>query len=107
MWRPELGDKVDPQLAAHNELMVLLGIITKREVARARTRARTSITIQARNQARHLGARPPYGHRLVDTAPPPNRALARRGVRRQHPDVNPTNGPIVTWIFQQRLAGFT
>ncbi|GAA4991245.1 hypothetical protein GCM10023205_73970 [Yinghuangia aomiensis] len=35
---PELGGAVDPDVAAHDELMVLLDIISKREVVRARVR---------------------------------------------------------------------
>ncbi len=105
MWVPELGGEVDPSLTAHDELMVLLGILSKREVARARMRARTSMTVQARDHGRYLGGRPPYGYRLVDAGPHPNRALGRRGVRLQRLDIDPTNGPVVTWMFQQRLAG--
>ncbi|WTW98291.1 hypothetical protein OG216_35340 [Streptomycetaceae bacterium NBC_01309] len=40
VWLPELGGEVDPETAAHDELMVLLGIISKREVVRARMRPR-------------------------------------------------------------------
>ncbi|UGQ13531.1 recombinase family protein [Yinghuangia sp. ASG 101] len=105
VWLPELGGEVDPSLTAHDELMVLLGILSKREVARARIRARTSMTVQARNQGRYLGGRPPYGYRLVDAGPHPNNADARRGVRLRKLDVDPTTGPVVTWIFAQRLAG--
>ncbi|UGQ13542.1 recombinase family protein [Yinghuangia sp. ASG 101] len=103
VWLPELG--VDPGLISHDELMVLLGILSKREVARARIRARTSMTVQARDQGRYLGGRPPYGYRLVDAGPHPNRAEARRGVRLRKLDVDATTGPVVTWIFTQRLAG--
>ena len=31
---------------------------------------------QARIEGRHLGGRPPYGYRLVDAGPHPNRAKA-------------------------------
>ncbi|MGA4538960.1 recombinase family protein [Uniformispora flossi] len=105
VWLPELGGEVDPEITAHDELMALLGIISKREVVRARMRARTAMTVQARDQGRYLGGRPPYGYRLVDAGPHPNRAWARRGARSQRLDIDPTNGPIVTWMFQQRLAG--
>ncbi|WTW98265.1 recombinase family protein [Streptomycetaceae bacterium NBC_01309] len=105
VWLPELGGEVDPQLAAHDELMVLLGVLAKREVTRARIRARTAMLVQARDQGRYLGGRPPYGYRLVDAGPHPNRALARRGVQLRQMDIDPDTGPIVTWMFQQRLAG--
>ncbi|MGD3107390.1 recombinase family protein [Streptomyces sp. YGL11-2] len=104
VWIPELGGAADPQTAGHEELMVLLGILAKREVARARMRALTSMTVQARDQGRYLGGRPPYGYRLADAGPHPNRGLARRGVRTHRLVPDPTTGPIVTWIFTQRLA---
>ncbi|MGY5118499.1 recombinase family protein [Streptomyces sp. 900105755] len=105
VWVPELGGAVDPQTAGQEELMILLGILSKREIARARIRVRAAMTVQTRDQGRYLGGRPPYGYRLVDAGPHPNRALARRGVRMQRLDVDPECGPIVSWIFAQRLAG--
>ncbi len=105
IWLPEFGGAVDPSIAGHDELMVLLGILAKREVVRARIRVRTAMTVQARDQGRYLGGRPPYGYRLVDAGPHPNRALARRGLRLQRLDTDPHTGPIVTWIFAQRRRG--
>jgi DNA invertase Pin-like site-specific DNA recombinase len=102
VWLPELGGPADPELTAHDELMVLLGILAKREVTRARIRARTAMTVQARDQGRYLGGRPPYGYRLVDAGPHPNRALARRGVRLRALAIDPATGPIVQWMFTQR-----
>ncbi|MEY9966184.1 site-specific DNA recombinase [Streptacidiphilus sp. MAP12-16] len=104
-WIPELGGAADPKVAGHEELMVLLGILAKREVTRARIRVRNAMTVQARDQGRYLGGRPPYGYRLVDAGPHPNRALARRGVRLQRLDPDPHCAPTVRWIFAQRLAG--
>nr|WP_268248664.1 recombinase family protein [Streptomyces brasiliensis] len=105
VWVPELGGAVDPKVADQEELMILLGILSKREIARARIRTRAAMTVQARDQGRYLGGRPPYGYRLVDAGPHPNRALARRGVCAQRLAVHPECGPIVSWIFAQRLAG--
>lgn len=105
VWIPELGGAADPEIAGHEELMVLLGILAKREIARTRIRVRTAMTVQARDQGRYLGGRPPYGYRLVDAGPHPNRALARRGVRLQRLDTDPQCAPVVRWIFTQRLAG--
>ncbi|MFF3877528.1 recombinase family protein [Streptomyces sp. NPDC001978] len=105
VWIPELGGPLDPKILAQEELMVLLGILSKREIARTRIRVRTAMTIQARDQGRYLVGRPPYGYRLVDAGPHPNRALARRGVRLQRLDPHPEYAPIVKWIFAQRLAG--
>ncbi|GGZ04463.1 recombinase family protein [Streptomyces poonensis] len=101
---PELGGAVNPHIAGQEKLMSLQGILSKREIARARIRARTSMTVQNRDQGRYLGGRPPYGYRLADAGPHPNRALARRGVRAQRLDIDAQCGPIVSWIFSQRLA---
>ncbi|GAA2133321.1 hypothetical protein GCM10009760_09370 [Kitasatospora kazusensis] len=105
LWVPELGGVVDPALAGHEELMVLLGILAKREIVRTRIRVRTAMLVQTRDQGRYLGGRPPYGYRLIDAGPHPNRALARRGLRIQRLDVDSHTGPVVVWIFTQRLAG--
>ena len=104
LWVPELGGVVDPKVAGQEELMILLGILSKREVARTRIRVRSAMTVQTRDQGRYLGGRPPYGYRLVDAGPHPNHAFARRGVRIQRLDVDPECGRIVSWIFAQRLA---
>ncbi|WP_371482749.1 hypothetical protein [Kitasatospora sp. NBC_00315] len=61
VWLPELGGAVDPKVAGHEELMVLLGILAKREIVRTRIRVRTAMTIQARDQGRYLGAARPTG----------------------------------------------
>ncbi|MEU9896358.1 recombinase family protein [Streptomyces phaeochromogenes] len=73
VWIPELGGAVDPQIAGQEELMILLGILSKREITRARIRVRSAMTVQTRDQGRYLGGRPPYGYRLVDAGPHPNR----------------------------------
>ncbi|WP_280702885.1 recombinase family protein [Kitasatospora sp. GP82] len=74
VWIPELGGAADPAIARHEELMVLLGILAKREITRTRIRVRSAMTVQTRDQGRYLGGRPPYGYRLVDAGPHPNRA---------------------------------
>ncbi len=61
--------------------------------------------VQARDQGRHLGGRPPYGYRLVDAGPHPNAAHARWGRRLHRLDPDPQTAPHVRWIFGQRLAG--
>jgi hypothetical protein len=60
---------------------------------------------QVREQGRYLGGRPPYGYRLADAGPHPNRAHARWGRRLQRLEPDPVTGPHVQWMFAQRLAG--
>ena len=80
VWVPELGGAIDPRTAGQEELMIPLGILSKREIARARIRTRAAMTVQTRDQGRYLGGRPPYGYRLIDAGPHPNRALALRAI---------------------------
>src|SRR5690348_1786756 len=56
-------------------------------------------------QGRFLGGRPPYGYRLADAGPHPNRAHASWGRRAHRLKPDPATAPIVTWMFAQRLAG--
>nr|WP_246212242.1 recombinase family protein [Streptomyces abyssomicinicus] len=58
VWVPELGGAVDPKVAGQEELMILLGILSKREIARARIRTRAAMTVQAREPG-PLPRRPP------------------------------------------------
>jgi len=58
-----------------------------------------------RDQGRHLGGRPPYGYRLVDAGPHPNRDHARWRRRLHRLDPDPATAPHVRWIFAQRLTG--
>jgi site-specific DNA recombinase len=51
------------------------------------------------------GGRPPYGYRLVDAGPHPNRAHAAWGRRRQRLDLDPVTARHVRWMFTERLAG--
>jgi site-specific DNA recombinase len=84
---------------------MLLGHQSEREVLRARMRTSHAMGTQARDQGRHLGGRPPYGYRLVDAGPHPNRDHARWGRRLHRLDPDPATAPHVRWIFTQRLAG--
>lgn len=45
----------------------------------------------------------PYGYRLTDAGPHPNRRLVRHGVQLQRFDTDPTAAPIVQWMFAMRL----
>jgi site-specific DNA recombinase len=81
LWMPEAGGPVDFQAEDHEQAMVMLGVRSKREITRTRIRVRTAMAAQVREQGRYLGGRPPYGYRLADAGPHPNRAHARWGRR--------------------------
>ena len=84
---------------------MVLGAQSQREVLRSRHRTSAAMRAQAREQGRFLGGRPPYGYRLVDAGPHPNRAHARWGRQLQRLDPDPATSPYVQWMFEQRLAG--
>jgi site-specific DNA recombinase len=105
LWLPEIDGPVDHHNPTHEALLMLLGVQSKREVLRARHRVLAAMRAQAIEQGRHLGGRPPYGYRLVDAGPHPNRAHARWGRRLHRLEPDPATAPHVAWIFAQRLAG--
>jgi hypothetical protein len=94
----------DQHVARNGSLLLLLGHQSRREVLRARFRTMAAMRVQARDQGRHLGGRPPYGYRLVDAGPHPNAAHARWGRRLHRLDPDPATAPYVRWIFALRLA---
>jgi len=83
----------------------MLGAQAKREVQRARFRTTAAMQAQAHVQGRHLGGRPPYGYRLVDAGPHPNRAHAAWGRRLHRLAPDPHTALWVKWIFARRLEG--
>ena len=87
--------------------MTHLGLSSKREVTRTSIRVRTAMAVQAREQGRYLGGRPPYGYRLGDAGPHPNKAHAAWGRRAHRLEPDPETAPIVRWIFARRLAGYS
>ena len=105
LWLPEVGGALDQAISDLDELMTLLGILSKPEVIRSRARSKSAMSAQVRTQGRWVGGRVPYGYRLVDAGPHPNKADARWGRRAHRFEVDPDTGPIVTWIFESRLAG--
>jgi len=105
LWLPEAGGPVDFSGEGHEAAMLALGIQSKREITRTRIRVRTAMAAQAREQGRYLGGRPPYGYRLADAGPHPNKAHAARGRRAWRLDPDTQTAPVVQWIFAQRLAG--
>lgn len=76
---PEANGPVEVGSVMHQALMAVLGAQSQREVLRARHHVRAAMGRQVVEQGRYVGGRPPYGYRLVDAGPHPNRALARWG----------------------------
>ena len=105
LWIPEAGGRIDYHCEEHEQLMLALGLQSKREITRTRIRVRTAMAAQTREQGRYLGGRPPYGYRLADAGPHPNKAHAAWGRRAHRLEPDPDTAPVVTWMFTQRLAG--
>jgi DNA invertase Pin-like site-specific DNA recombinase len=105
VWLPEANGPVEFGSVMHQALMTVLGAQSQREVLRARHRVRAAMGRQVVEQGRYLGGRPPYGYRLVDAGPHPNRAHARWGRRALRLEPDPATAAHVRWIFAQRLVG--
>jgi site-specific DNA recombinase len=105
LWAPEVGGRVNVHAEGDEQMMTALGVQSKREITRTRIRVRTAMAAQAREQGRYLGGRPPYGYRLADAGPHPNKAHAAWGRRAQRLEPDPDTAPVVTWMFAQRRAG--
>jgi site-specific DNA recombinase len=104
LWMPETGGRVDYTSEHDEHTMTILGLSSKREVTRTSIRVRTAMAVQAREQGRYLGGRPPYGYRLADAGPHPNKAHAAWGRRARRLEPDPETAHIVRWIFARRLA---
>jgi site-specific DNA recombinase len=89
----------------HEQTMLALGLSSKREITRTRIRVRTAMAAQTLEQGRYLGGRPPYGYRLADAGPHPNKAHAAWGRRAHRLEPDPETAHVVRWMFAQRLAG--
>jgi len=105
LWMPEAGGRVDYRAEDHEQAMMALGLQSKREIIRTSIRVRTAMAAQTREQGRYLGGRPPYGYRLADAGPHPNKAHAAWGRRAHRLEPDPQSAPVVRWMFAQRLAG--
>ena len=106
LWMPEAGGRVDFASEHDEQAMTMLGLSSKREVTRTSIRVRTAMAVQTREQGRYLGGRPPYGYRLGDAGPHPNKAHAAWGRRAHRLEPDPETAHVVRWIFAQRLAGY-
>ena len=105
LWAPEVGGRIDYHAEDHEQMMLALGLSSKREITRTRIRVRTAMAAQTREQGRYLGGRPPYGYRLGDAGPHPNKAHAAWGRRAHRLAPDPDTAPVVRWMFSRRLAG--
>ena len=105
LWLPEVGGRVDFASEHDERAMTVLGLSSKREVVRTSIRVRTAMAAQTREQGRYLGGRPPYGYRLTDAGPHPNKAHAAWGRRAHRLEPHPETEHVVRWMFTQRLAG--
>jgi DNA invertase Pin-like site-specific DNA recombinase len=105
LWMPEAGGWVDFASEHDEQAMMMLGLSSKREVTRTSIRVRTAMAVQVREQGRYLGGRPPYGYRLGDAGPHPNKAHAAWGRPAHRLEPDPETEHVVRWIFAQRLAG--
>ncbi|MEV7046168.1 recombinase family protein [Amycolatopsis sp. NPDC051061] len=105
LWLPEADGPVNLDDPVHQALMLLLGSQSRREVLRARHRVLAAMHVHSRVQGRFLGGRPPYGYRLADAGPHPNRAHASWGRRLHRLEPDPATAQWVRWIFQQRATG--
>jgi hypothetical protein len=81
LWLPEAHGPVDFAEPAHRALLMLLGVQSKREVLRARSRVLAAMRAQIRDEGRFLGGRPLYGYRLADGGQHPNPMHAKWGRR--------------------------
>ena len=104
LWMPEAGGRVDYASEHDEQAMTVLGLSSKREITRTSIRVRTAMAAQTR-QGRYLGGRPPYGYRLADAGPHPNKAHAAWGRRARRLEPDPGTAHVVAWMFAARLAG--
>jgi DNA invertase Pin-like site-specific DNA recombinase len=105
LWLPEAGGQVDFASEHDERAMTVLGLSSKREIVRTSIRVRTAMAVQTRDQGRYLGGRPPFGYRLADAGPHPNKIHAAWGRRAHRLEPNPETEQVVRWMFTQRLAG--
>lgn len=105
LWMPEVGGEVDAKVSTVEDLMDLLGILSRREIALKRARSLGAMQYAVQELGRFMGGRPNYGYRFVDVATHPNRRLGCRGITLRQLAPHPETSQVVTWIFQARLEG--
>jgi DNA invertase Pin-like site-specific DNA recombinase len=72
LWMPEAGGLVDTSALAVEEFLIYLGMMSKREIIRARARTMGSMAAQVSEQGRFMGGRAPYGMRYIYPRAHPN-----------------------------------
>ncbi|WP_344520648.1 recombinase family protein, partial [Paractinoplanes durhamensis] len=107
VWLPEVQGPIDLSEPDHRAILMMLGYQSEREVLRNRFRTTAAMAAQVREQGRLQGGRPPYGYRLADAGPHPNKVHAGWGRRSHRLEVDPVTGPHVRWIFARRLDGWS
>jgi site-specific DNA recombinase len=105
LWMPEVAGRVDWHAEDHEQAMLALGLLSKREITRRRIRVRTAMAAQTREQGRYLGGRPVVRVPAGRCRPHPEKARAAWGRRAHKLEPDPATAPVVTWMFVQRLAG--
>jgi DNA invertase Pin-like site-specific DNA recombinase len=105
LWTPEAGGRVDFRSEHDEKTMTMLGLPSKREITRTSIRVRTAMAVQTREQGRYLGGRPPYGYRLADAGPHPNKAHAAWGRRAHRLEPGPRAAPVVRCFAEVRPRG--
>ncbi len=105
LWMPEVGGRVDGHAEDHEQTMLAPGLSSRREITRTRIRVRAAMAAQTREEGRYLGGRPPYGYRLADAGPHPDKAHAAWGRRAHRLEPDPVTAPVARWMFARRLAG--
>lgn len=105
LWIPEVGGPIDPYSAVHDLVMNLYGGMSKGERHRTSIRIRSAMAVQAATEGRYLGGPPPYGYRLADAGPHPNRAKAADGRRLRRLEPDPVTAPVVQRIYRDCLSG--
>ena len=63
------------------------------------------MAVQAREQGRYLGGRPPYGYRLGDAGPHPNKAHAAWGRRAHRLEPDPDTAHYRPVDLRQTIGG--
>ena len=105
LWMPGAGGRVDFASEHDEQAMTMLGLSSKREVTRTSIRVRTAMAVQTREQGRYLGGRPPYGYRLGDAGPHPNKAHAAWGRRPHRLEPRPGDGARGAVDFRPAAGG--